>query len=243
MSSNKKSGSRIRWIQIIFIILGAAAIIIELAYILKVVPQSAGSSNETSVVTQSTSEVKSDKTAGNNEDKENNDNNINKYVFVGDSRYVGMSAYKEDTDTFIAKNNMGYSYLEEQMSLIKQSCDKNTALIIGLGVNDLKYSREKYITTINSMADAMDCKIYYMLVNPVDEKKEVSYGYSVENNTINEFNKAMKAELTSDVHIIDTYSYLQSQGYVTVDGLHYDNDTYKLIYDYIKEAIKKDNKA
>ena len=230
MSSNKKSGSRFRWIQIIFIILGAAAIIIELAYILKVVPQSA-------------SEVKSDKTAGNNEDKENNDNNINKYVFVGDSRYVGMSAYKEDTDTFIAKNNMGYSYLEEQMSLIKQSCDKNTALIIGLGVNDLKYSREKYITTINSMADAMDCKIYYMLVNPVDEKKEVSYGYSVENNTINEFNKAMKAELTSDVHIIDTYSYLQSQGYVTVDGLHYDNDTYKLIYDYIKEAIKKDNKA
>ena len=227
MSSNKKSGSRFRWIQIIFIILGAAAIIIELAYIFKVIPQSAGNSNETSVVTQSTSEVKSDKTAVNNEDKDNNDNNINKYVFVGDSRYVGMSAYKEDTDTFIAKNNMGYSYLEEQMSLIKQSCDKNTALIIGLGVNDLKYSREKYITTINSMAD----------------KKEVSYGYSVENNTINEFNKAMKAELTSGVHIIDTNSYLQSQGYVTVDGLHYDNDTYKLIYDYIKEAIKKDNKA
>lgn len=130
MSSNKKSGSRFRWIQIIFIILGAAAIIIELAYIFKVIPQSAGSSNETSVVTQSTSEVKSDKTAVNNEDKDNNDNNINKYVFVGDSRYVGMSAYKEDTDTFIAKNNMGYSYLEEQMSLIKQSCDKNTALII-----------------------------------------------------------------------------------------------------------------
>ena len=156
MSSNKKSGSRFRWIQIIFIILGAAAIIIELAYIFKVIPQSAGSSNETSVVTQSTSEVKSDRTAVNNEDKDNNDNNINKYVFVGDSRYVGMSAYKEDTDTFIAKNNMGYSYLEEQMSLIKQSCDKNTALIIGLGVNDLKYSREKYITVKKQLTEKIE---------------------------------------------------------------------------------------
>ena len=82
-------------------------------------------------------------TNSNNSIKDNKSNkdtiSIDKYVFVGDSRYVGMSAYEEDEDTFIAKNNMGYAYLEEQMELIKESCDKNTALIIGLGVNDLKY--------------------------------------------------------------------------------------------------------
>ena len=101
MSSNKKSGSRFRWIQIIFIILGAAAIIIELAYILKVVPQSAGSSNETSVVTQSTSEVKSDRTAVNNEDKDNNNNHVNKYVFVGDSRSVSYTHLTLPTTPYV----------------------------------------------------------------------------------------------------------------------------------------------
>lgn len=161
-------------------------------------------------------------------------NTYEKYVFVGDSRYVGMSFMAQEQDVFICKNNMGYDYLIEQMDNIRRACDENTALIIGLGVNDINYSSDNYIKKINEMARQMNCRIYYMLVNPVDEEKETLYGYSVKNEKIDLFNQKMINGLDSSVGIIDTNSYLKSTGYLTVDGLHYATETYRAVYDYIK---------
>ncbi len=241
MSSNKESRKTTKTIQIIFIIIGLVAIIVELLYLLNIIDIKTLFGTTSDNMNGNSQTVVADEQK--RKDTSNKDVNekvsIDKYVFVGDSRYVGMSAYKEDEDTFIAKNNMGYAYLEEQMDVIKESCDEYTALIIGLGVNDLKYSKEKYIDTINEMAQEMDCRIFYMLVNPVDEEKEAERGYTVENSVIDDFNSDMQEELSSDVNIIDTNSYLKEEGYVTVDGLHYDSDTYKLIYDYIKECVNK----
>ncbi|BBF43607.1 hypothetical protein lbkm_2295 [Lachnospiraceae bacterium KM106-2] len=164
-------------------------------------------------------------------------NRFKKYVFVGDSRYVGMSENAEDKDVFISKANMGYSYLMEQMTEIRKECDSKTALIIGLGVNDIKYSRKNYMNTINKMAKNMDCQIYYMLVNPVDEKKEKKKGYKIKNREIDDFNKKMQEGLSEKVTIIDTNTHLKDIGYETVDGLHYTENTYRDIYDYIKEQV------
>lgn len=243
MSSNKKSKKNNRIIQIIFIVIGLMTIVFEVLYLLNIIDIKTLFSTNSDNTSNYSQTMAYSGTNSNNSIKDNKSNkdtiSIDKYVFVGDSRYVGMSAYEEDEDTFIAKNNMGYAYLEEQMELIKESCDKNTALIIGLGVNDLKYSRQKYIDTINEMAQDMDCHIFYMLVNPVDEKKEEQHGYSVENDVIDDFNSVMEEELSSDVGIIDTNSYLKEEGFETVDGLHYDRSTYKLIYDYIKECVNK----
>lgn len=241
MSNNKKSHKKNRVIQMLFIIIGLVAIVFEVLYLLNVIDISNLFNSQDNISSDNKQTIVSENKSKNNTNSEKVDNkrSIDKYVFVGDSRYVGMSAYEEEEDTFIAKNNMGYAYLEEQMELIKESCDENTALIIGLGVNDLKYSRQKYIDTINEMAQDMDCHIFYMLVNPVDEQEEAEHGYEVENEVIDEFNSVMQEELSSDVTIIDTNSYLYEEGFETVDGLHYDRSTYKLIYDYIKECVAK----
>ena len=47
----------------------------------------------------------------------------------------------------------------------------------------------------------------------------------------------MQEGFDSSVRIIDTNSYLKSTGFNTVDGLHYDDSTYKKIYDYIKSNV------
>lgn len=160
-----------------------------------------------------------------------------KYIFVGDSRYVGMSQCKGDNDVFISKSGIGYSYLEEQISRIKLESDPTSALIIGLGVNDLMRSCELYISKLNELAEELDCQIYYMSVNPVDEDRESLNGYSVKNADIEKFNEKMKTELSSKIIYIDSYAYLKSHAYETVDGLHYNDKTYKLIYDFIKSSL------
>ncbi len=161
-----------------------------------------------------------------------------RYVFVGDSRYVGMSEFAGSEDTFICKDGVGYEFLEVQMENIRQACSlKDTALIIGLGVNDVKSSSSSYISKLNRMAQEMDCSIYYMLVNPVDEAAEASYGYTVTNSRIDEFNRQMKAGLDSSIGILDTNAYLKQTGFKTADGLHYDRNTYGMIYRYIKQNL------
>lgn len=184
------------------------------------------------------------------ENKENSGNKLqnvstfgtqkyDKYIFVGDSRYVGMSksVQRAENDVFICKNNMGFTFLKEHLSNIKSMCTKDSVVIIGLGVNDFKYSVQNYIDTINSLASEIEAKVCFMLVNPVDEKREAECGYRVENDGINNFNDIMKRSLNDKVTIIDTNSYLLKDGFNATDGLHYDDETYKKIYAYIKENI------
>ena len=109
---------------------------------------------------------------------------------------------------------------------------------IGLGVNDnLKKKWEDYIELITRLADSTNAQIYYMLVNPVDEDLEYYSGYSVTNSDIEYFNQMMVEGLDPSIGIIDTNSYLKSIGFETKDGLHYTDETYQTIYEYIKGTI------
>lgn len=163
---------------------------------------------------------------------------ITRYIFVGDSRYVGMSRYAQDEDYFIARVGAGYEYLVSQLDAIRAAVIPGSVLIIGLGVNDYKAEKyDLYIQTINELAQTLDAKVYYTLVNPVDEALEAQNGYDLKNTYIEAFNAALQAGLDSSITIIDTNSFLKSDGYVTTDGLHYDNATYQKIYQYIKAQI------
>jgi len=162
---------------------------------------------------------------------------FDKYIFVGDSRYRGMQFLAQDEDVFIAESGRGYSFLTEQMNNIKNSATENSAVIIGLGVNDNVNKVDDYLNLLKEMADSMECQIYYMLINPVDEEKESYHGYNVTNENIDYFNKRMVEELDERIGVIDTNSYLKDVGFNTQDGIHYDNDTYTLIYEYIKTII------
>lgn len=159
---------------------------------------------------------------------------INRYIFVGDSRYVGMRKFAQSDDIFIAENSQGYDFLVSNLETIKQYADKNSVLIIGLGVNDYGVNYKNYIKIMNELADTMECPVYYMLINPVEEEKEIPYGYTVYNEMIDKYNMLMRAGFSDKVKIIDSNSYLKESGFSTVDGLHYDDTTYNKIYNYLK---------
>ncbi|WP_290848951.1 hypothetical protein [Eubacterium sp. LMAG:50] len=160
-----------------------------------------------------------------------------KYLFVGDSRYKGMEkANATDEDVFICEVGEGYDYLINQMNNIKYEIDDDTALIIGLGVNDL-VNIDKYVDKINEMSQTFDCQIYYMLVNPVYEEQETYSGYHIKNDDIDYFNQEIIDRLDENVIVIDTNSYLNAIGFETQDGLHYTEETYENIYNYIKSQL------
>lgn len=64
-----------------------------------------------------------------------------------------------------------------------------------------------------------------MSVNPVDEAKETENGYSVTNANIEGFNTVMKNGFGEN--FIDVYSQIKDN-FETVDGLHYNVETYKI---------------
>ena len=150
------------------------------------------------------------------------------YVFLGDSRFVGMSNCKQSNDIFICKVGEGYNYFCKNINNISE----NDIVIIGFGVNDLG-NIDKYIELANSLTN----EVYYLTVNPADEQKERENGYSVTNQQIDEFNNKLKANATN-YKVIDTNSYLKQIGFSTTDGLHYDNATYIKIYEYIKQNFQ-----
>jgi hypothetical protein len=162
------------------------------------------------------------------------DSSSKRYIFVGDSRYVGMKKFAQSDDVFIAQVGEGYYFLASNMNKILEYIDKNSILIVGLGVNDYASNYKNYIKVMNELADTLDCKVYYMLINPVDEDKEALYGYSATNEMIDKYNALIKAGFNSKVGVIDTNTYLKEDGFYTSDGLHYDDNTYKKVYNFLK---------
>ena len=47
----------------------------------------------------------------------------------------------------------------------------------------------------------------------------------------------MKQGLNNNIKYIDSYSYLKENGYKLRDGLHYDEETSKKIYEYVKSQL------
>lgn len=155
---------------------------------------------------------------------------VSRYIFVGDSRFVGMSAVvRGERDVYIAKVGKGLEYFKQIADQIKSVEDKNSVLIIGFGVNDLQNAR-KYADFVNN-ADFRS-KVFFLTVNPVDESKESS----VTNSGICHFNNKI-LDMAKNYDVIDTYTCLATEGINTIDGLHYDNATYKLMYNFIKGKI------
>lgn len=192
------------------------------------------STNKSSKKSNSTSK----NNATNKSSTSSNEQSHNKYVLVGDSRFVGQeqTGNKNSNSTYIAKVGEGLNYLKNVESTMKKYDNKNTAYVINMGVNDL-YNANNYVKYINNLAKTYKGDIYFLSVNPVDEAKEKSYGYSVTNAQIKNFNSTMKNNL-KNVKFLDSYSYLKNNGYETTDGIHYTSSTYKKIYNYINRAVK-----
>ncbi len=143
-------------------------------------------------------------------------------TWLGDSRFVGLSGVAKEN--FVAEISKGYNWGIEQEITTK-------TIIFGLGVNDL-YNSGKYKSWLKKLVK--DHTVYFVSVNPVNEKK----CKTVKNKTIKAFNKKMKK--VDGINYIDTYTYLQNNGFNSSDGLHYDNKTNKKIYKYILGKVDTD---
>ncbi len=161
------------------------------------------------------------------------------YIFVGDSRTVGMeSAVSNSKTLYIGKVSMGYSWLKSTASeSLKDALNKKPTakVIMGFGINDLGNISNYiayYKTLIKSYPKA---SFYFMSVNPVNESKAKKNGYSVTNSQIKSFNSKLKEAFPSQY--LDTYSYLNKNSFSTSDGIHYTSATYKKLYDYVISKI------
>lgn len=158
---------------------------------------------------------------------------ISKYIFIGDSRTVGMKNATGSNDIWSAKESVGLSWMQSTgVAQIESYVGSGSAVIILMGVNDL-YKSDSYVSYINSKASewtGKGAKVYFVSVLPTDGS------YNSLNSEITSFNSKMKSNLKS-VKYIDTNSYLKETGFTTVDGLHYDNATYQKIYNHIKSNL------
>lgn len=195
--------------------------------------------------------TKKDKTKINGDYKnyeKSTNSKVSKYIFIGDSRTVGMYMAKSGKgggnysnggartvgdDVYIAQGSKGLDWMNSTgKSALDGVISKGSAIIILMGINDMR-NVDGYITSINAMSkEYKDSKVYFVSVNPCTSQSK-----NCNNNYIKSFNKTIKSNIIPEVTFLDTNSFLTSDGFNTTDGIHYDKKTYLKLYDYIKKNI------
>lgn len=159
------------------------------------------------------------------------------YIFVGDSRFVGMdmacNISAKSNQYVVAKVSMGYHWMvndaiKQVDEIIATHSASSWVVIFNFGINDLG-NISKYKSFYSGLA-SKPYKVVLVSVNPVGNYP------SIPNSTVEGFNMQLKE---TGFTYIDTYSYLMNErGYVSPDGLHYANSTYQDIYKYIIYSVK-----
>lgn len=165
------------------------------------------------------------------------------YIFVGDSRMVGMKAAKSSSNVkYIAKVSQGYDWLNKTAGVTLGyylKTNPNVKVVLALGVNDLG-NIKSYISYYRKLIKKYPKTEFYMLsVNPVEENVSPygTRGY-VKNSSIKAFNKQLKSAFSS--RYIDSYNYMwkKENGYKTTDGLHYTAKVYQDLYNFITNKLQ-----
>lgn len=160
------------------------------------------------------------------------------YVMIGDSRFVGMQAAIPDYAGFTwidrvgAGSSLFFEYQDDILSL-----DRNATVIYALGVNDLDPSG--CVEALSALVENGFRHVWFVTTAPVDDDKAASYGYAVTNERIAGYNDAVLQNLPQGIGVIDAYSYLLSRGISTMDGLHYESETYRDWFWYMMSASKR----
>ncbi len=183
-----------------------------------------------------------------------------KVIVIGDSRTVCMycsmtyseqeypghvfyhispdhSATYENT-LFSAKGGEGYSWFSVYGAALGVSnMDENTVFVVWLGVNDL-HMVNQYIEYINYTLLPFGAPVYYMTIGPCDQH------WSDSNPAVLSFNESLRTGLLPEVRIIDMHAFI-SEGmangtFATMDGVHYNYETSRAIYQHMMEVIEAD---
>lgn len=166
-----------------------------------------------------------------------------KYLWVGDSR---TEAYQENGilqngDDIVARSGEGLDWLKNKGGADEAAgkIDDDTTVVFNMGVNDGESTAvaQGYADELNSLADGAWSKakqIIVMSVNPVDDSKSTF----IKNSQVEAFNNTLKSGLkNSKLKWLDTYSSLKGSdlGFDS-EGVHYNKETYKKIYDMARSG-------
>ncbi len=162
-------------------------------------------------------------------------NQYDRYIFVGDSRFVGMADYADkEYDVFICEVGVSFSFLKDHIEEISSYETHNSAIIIGLGINNLDQASEYIKFLEDEDQNSFTSDIYFLTVNPIDEAFAKENGYSITEDEIIKFNREI-INHQGKYRVINTYSVLTENGYDTGDGIHYKRNTSEFIYMIIKQ--------
>ena len=155
-------------------------------------------------------------------------------IMVGDSRCVQMQeAVGGGGCSWVCENSKEITWFQEKaIPRIDPSVGKGTKVVINMGVNDPEHYL-KYVEVVNAKAAewvGRGAKVYFVSVNPVWENP-----YTTQEQ-VDTFNANVPGML-SNVRWIDTSSWLITNGYRLVDGLHYDGPTYVNIFNLIMGSL------
>lgn len=161
-------------------------------------------------------------------------------IFVGDSRTEGMrdAIGEDDKKKFICKVGEGLAWLKNTAyRQLKEMCDKypDYYVVFNFGINDLGV--DNYISYYkNTIEKNIKNKIIHMSVNPIDQAKAKNAGYTdITNDLIKSFN--IKYKEYAGNSYLNTFNYLLKEGFNASDGIHYDNNTYKKLYNKVVDFI------
>ncbi len=171
-------------------------------------------------------------------------------IWVGDSRTLGLrdalhKTDRVDDDIFVGKVGEGVHWFQEEGI---QEMDKairehpDLPVVMNLGVNDPQLADE-YIETYRDVFKAYpDTTFYILSVNPLDEEFLIEDGLvedavfeDINSLNVARMNVRLKEEFES--RYIDSASYLKSDGFDTVDGLHFSTQTYLKIHDFVVKKL------
>ena len=175
---------------------------------------------------------------------------LHRIIFVGDSRTLGMRdalhrAGRTDDDIFIGKVGEGVSwFIEEGMSEMDDAIEEypDLPVVFNLGVNDPTEIDDYIVTYWDCIRNHPDTDFYILSVNPIDEEFLLESETAVEevldminNLNIAKLNLRLKEEFTR--RYLDSASFLKSDGFETVDGLHFNTKTYLKIHDFVVNEL------
>lgn len=155
-------------------------------------------------------------------------------IMVGDSRCVQMQeAVGGGGCSWICENSKEITWFKDKaIPRFDEYVGNGTKVVINMGVNDPEHYAQ-YVEVVNAKAAewaARGAKTYFVSVNPVWENP---YTAQEEVDTFN----ANVPGMLSGVTWIDTSSWLTTNGYGLVDGLHYDAPTYVNIFNLIMGSL------
>lgn len=173
--------------------------------------------------------------------------NHDRLIVIGDSRTVGMAQALGATQVeesvwcynnyeyFIAKVGEGYDWLNSTaINLINKYKTSKAAYVFWLGVNDFGYPHryDKYSDLIQHNAGGWSGDLYYADITPLKNGQNDA--------GIQDFNTNLKNRLAGGVTWISLWDLVKQMGdsaFATGDTIHYNSDTYKAIYQQIKNAV------